>query len=76
MGVKTYPWPQETIVGLSPSSMRIIAPLENRALLRAFKLLTGIDPLTPGIRIHEVLQGHEEMWGSHAVGKTDDFAGR
>lgn len=74
MGVKTYPWPQETIVGLSPSSMRIIAPLENRALLRAFQLLTGVDPLTPGLKLHEVLRSHEDMWGKHALGRAQERA--
>ena len=69
MGVKTYPWPQDLIVGLSPDKMRIVAPLESRALFRAFQLLTGVDPLTPGLKIHDVLRDHEEMWGKRAVGR-------
>jgi hypothetical protein len=61
LGVKTYPWPQELIVGISPDKMRVFAPLEVRALLQAFQKHTGVDPLAPGVKLHEIMRTQERV---------------
>lgn len=55
MGVFTYPYYHTGLVGVSPAELKTLHPLDMRALVEAFRELTGVDPLVKGVSAHQIM---------------------
>lgn len=65
-----YPLYPIVIVGMRPDKIKQLSPLDVRALVAAFKELTGVDPLVEGVQAYRVYD--EGKWRKPPLYRVHD----